>query len=71
MVLTITAESYTASSMELYGDKLVGIVGVRGDARRKIKHRAMIWGVYTKASHRGRGIAYERRRQGAVQIDRL
>jgi len=37
--------------------ELVGIAGARREPLRKIKHRALIWGVYVKASHRGQRIA--------------
>ena len=39
------------------GDTLVGITGVRRDARVKIAHKATIWGVFVDPAYRGRGIA--------------
>ncbi|KVL48611.1 GNAT family N-acetyltransferase [Burkholderia territorii] len=39
------------------GDTLVGITGVRRDARAKIAHKATIWGVFVDPAYRGRGIA--------------
>ncbi|MGU7769985.1 N-acetyltransferase family protein [Burkholderia sp. MR1-5-21] len=39
------------------GDTLVGITGVRRDARTKIAHKATIWGVFVDPAYRGRGIA--------------
>ncbi|CAB5085106.1 putative acetyltransferase [Burkholderia cenocepacia] len=39
------------------GDTLVGITGVRRDARTKIAHKATIWGVYVDAAYRGQRIA--------------
>ncbi|KVH36266.1 GNAT family N-acetyltransferase [Burkholderia cepacia] len=39
------------------GDTLVGITGVRRDARTKIAHKATIWGVFVDPAHRGQGIA--------------
>lgn len=38
-------------------DRLVAIVGLRRDARAKIRHKAIIWGVYTHADYRGQGLA--------------
>lgn len=37
--------------------ELIGTVGLWRDAMRKMGHRANVWGVYTKARYRGRGIA--------------
>ncbi|AZQ55179.1 GNAT family N-acetyltransferase [Burkholderia cenocepacia] len=39
------------------GDTLVGITGVRRDARTKIAHKATIWGVYVDAAYRGQRVA--------------
>jgi RimJ/RimL family protein N-acetyltransferase len=39
------------------GDTLVGITGVRRDARAKVAHKALIWGVFVDPAYRGRGIA--------------
>jgi ribosomal protein S18 acetylase RimI-like enzyme len=39
------------------GRTLVGIAGVRRDARTKVAHKATIWGVYVEPAYRGRGIA--------------
>ena len=39
------------------GDTLVGITGVRRDARAKIAHKATIWGVFVDPAYRGQGIA--------------
>ncbi|MCA8424667.1 GNAT family N-acetyltransferase [Burkholderia seminalis] len=39
------------------GETLVGITGVRRDARAKIAHKATIWGVFVEPAYRGRGIA--------------
>ncbi|AYZ63269.1 GNAT family N-acetyltransferase [Burkholderia multivorans] len=39
------------------GDTLVGITGVRRDARAKVAHKATIWGVFVDPAYRGRGIA--------------
>ncbi|WP_175778819.1 GNAT family N-acetyltransferase [Burkholderia anthina] len=36
---------------------LVGITGVRRDARAKVSHKATIWGVFVDPAYRGRGIA--------------
>ncbi|KVC84978.1 GNAT family N-acetyltransferase [Burkholderia ubonensis] len=38
-------------------DTLVGITGVRRDARTKVAHKATIWGVFVDPAYRGRGIA--------------
>ncbi|KWF55835.1 GNAT family N-acetyltransferase [Burkholderia pseudomultivorans] len=39
------------------GDTLVGITGVRRDARAKVAHKATIWGVFVEHAYRGRRIA--------------
>ncbi|MCM3879901.1 MAG: GNAT family N-acetyltransferase [Vicinamibacterales bacterium] len=36
---------------------LVGVVGIRGMPRRKLRHKAEIWGVYLRREYRGRGLA--------------
>jgi RimJ/RimL family protein N-acetyltransferase len=36
---------------------LLASAGLRRDRREKIKHKALIWGAYTKPAYRGRGIA--------------
>lgn len=38
------------------GDELVGMVGVYLEERMRWRHRAGIWGMYLRASHRGRGL---------------
>ncbi|AOJ77454.1 GNAT family N-acetyltransferase [Burkholderia ubonensis] len=38
-------------------DTLVGITGVRRDARTKVAHKATIWGVFVDPAYRGREIA--------------
>ena len=38
------------------GDRLVGIAGVGRYAKRKQRHRAIIWGMYVSADARGRGL---------------
>ena len=38
-------------------NELVSIIGLRRDARAKVRHKANIWGVYTRPEHRGQGIA--------------
>jgi ribosomal protein S18 acetylase RimI-like enzyme len=37
-------------------ERLVGLVGIRRDAFRKLAHRAHIWGMYVAAEHQGQGI---------------
>ncbi|RKT99896.1 N-acetyltransferase [Burkholderia sp. Nafp2/4-1b] len=39
------------------GNTLVGITGVRRDARAKVAHKATIWGVFVDPAYRGHGIA--------------
>lgn len=39
------------------GESLVGITGVRRDARAKVAHKVTIWGVFVDPAYRGRGIA--------------
>ncbi len=48
-------DSFIVGAFE--GERLVAMVGFRRDDRRKLLHRATIWGVYTDAAYRGRGIA--------------
>jgi RimJ/RimL family protein N-acetyltransferase len=36
---------------------LVGVVGIRALPRRKLRHKAEIWGMYLKREYRGRGLA--------------
>lgn len=38
------------------GDDLVAIVGLQREGRRKLAHKAILWGVYVAPSFRGRGI---------------
>ncbi|PCE30092.1 GNAT family N-acetyltransferase [Burkholderia ubonensis] len=39
------------------GDALVGITGVRRDARAQVRHKATVWGVFVDPAYRRRGIA--------------
>ena len=41
------------------GPVLVGMIGFAREARPKRRHLGIIWGVFLKSSHRGRGIARE------------
>jgi ribosomal protein S18 acetylase RimI-like enzyme len=38
---------------------LVGMVGVRREARKNLLHKAVLWGMYVTPASRGRGIARE------------
>lgn len=38
-------------------DDLVGIVGLHREPKRKLAHKAFLWGVYVAPSHRRRGLA--------------
>jgi ribosomal protein S18 acetylase RimI-like enzyme len=38
-------------------NQLVGIIGLSRDPARKLRHRANVWGLYTKPSYRAQGIA--------------
>jgi RimJ/RimL family protein N-acetyltransferase len=38
------------------GDDLVATVGLQREGRRKLAHKAIIWGVYVAPSFRGRGV---------------
>jgi RimJ/RimL family protein N-acetyltransferase len=38
------------------GDALVGVAGLAREARPKTLHKAFVWGVYVKPSHRGHGV---------------
>ncbi|MBP1974643.1 GNAT family N-acetyltransferase [Cohnella thailandensis] len=46
-------------------NELVGMVGLSREKRRKLRHKAMIWGMYVSSEHQGRGIG--RRLIAAVQ----
>ena len=39
------------------GDRLVGLGGVRRENRERMRHKAMVWGVYVLPENRGKGIA--------------
>lgn len=39
------------------GDAIVGMTGVILFREKKLKHKAALWGVYVRPSHRGQGIA--------------
>ncbi|MFC7395962.1 GNAT family N-acetyltransferase [Chelatococcus sp. GCM10030263] len=39
------------------GTSLVGIAGLAAYANLKERHKALVWGVYVTAAHRGRGLA--------------
>ena len=38
-------------------DQLVGTIGFAREARIKVRHKGLIWGVYVAPEHRGRGVA--------------
>jgi ribosomal protein S18 acetylase RimI-like enzyme len=40
-------------------DALVGITGVRREPLMKVRHKAVIWGVFVDPAHRRRGIAQD------------
>ena len=37
--------------------KLIGTVGIWRDAVKKMRHRANVWGVYTRGCYRGQGVS--------------
>lgn len=39
------------------GDRLVGTLGLYREQMRKLRHKAVIWGVYVEPAYRGRGVA--------------
>jgi RimJ/RimL family protein N-acetyltransferase len=41
------------------GDALVGIAGVRRKPPQKVRHKAVIWGVFVDPAHRRKGIAQD------------
>jgi RimJ/RimL family protein N-acetyltransferase len=47
--------SFVAGAFD--GGRLVGTVGFAREARAKLRHKGMIWGVYVTPSHRGNGIS--------------
>ncbi|MES2297081.1 MAG: GNAT family N-acetyltransferase [Pseudomonadota bacterium] len=38
-------------------NQLIAIIGVSRDPAKKLRHRANLWGVYTKPPYRGQGVA--------------
>ncbi len=40
----------------LDGGQLIGTAGFARESRPKTRHKGFVWGVYVRASHRGRGI---------------
>lgn len=38
------------------GRTLVGVAGIRREARRKLSHKAILWGVHVARTHRRRGV---------------
>lgn len=53
----IADQSQVAIFVAEAGTKLIGMCGLAGTARAKMKHNGTIWGVYVQAAWRGRGIA--------------
>lgn len=43
----------------LEGDRLVGVAGLRREARDKVSHKATLFGMYVSPSFRGRGVGNE------------
>jgi len=40
-------------------DEYVGMVGLRQEPAKKVRHKAMIWGMFVASEHRGKGIGYK------------
>lgn len=40
-----------------HGEELVGLVALGRENMKKLAHKALIWGMYVKPEHRGKGIA--------------
>lgn len=38
---------------------LVGMVGIRREARKNLRHKALLWGMYVTPAFRGRGVGRE------------
>lgn len=38
-------------------NELVGLVALGRESKKKLAHKALVWGMYVKPSHRGKGIA--------------
>jgi len=38
------------------GSRLIGCIGLKREAHRKLAHKAFIWGMYVAPEHRGRGL---------------
>lgn len=52
--LSDPAEAAVLGAFE--GERLLGIAGVGRYAKRKQRHRALVWGMYVSAAGRGRGL---------------
>lgn len=53
----IADQSLVAIFVAEAGSQLIGMCGLAGTARAKMKHNGSIWGVYVQAAWRGRGVA--------------
>jgi RimJ/RimL family protein N-acetyltransferase len=53
---SLTADRDRAIFGAFDGDDLVATVGLQREGRRKLAHKAIIWGVYVAPSFRGRGV---------------
>ena len=49
-----SGENFVVGAFE--GDELIGMAGFSRSPRRKSRHKGVIWGVYVRASARGRGV---------------
>lgn len=36
--------------------KLIGLIALGRESKKKLSHKALVWGMYVKPSHRGKGI---------------
>ena len=54
-VRTSMAETSTQSYLGAFDPELIGMAGVYRYSKEKERHRAGVWGMYVRPSHRGRG----------------
>ncbi len=52
----LSGKSGSAVMGAFAGRELVGLAGVRREAKRKLAHKGLIWGVYVTPAHRRRGV---------------
>jgi len=76
-VRTMLADPGRSAIFGAFAPELIGVVGIRREARQKGSHKAHVWGMYVAPAHRGAGagralleaaIAHARTLDGIRQI---